>query len=186
MRPWRRICEHSVEESIYRIHEKPDPKRVMEFEEVAAHFGYSLGVGAIPVKKFGYTDKHRDGSKQRHEIVHGRFGAEHLLAALPAAGGQDRRQARGAHPQLPDAALAEAGAVQHRKRGPLRAGGGDVHALHVAHPAVSGPGSAPAAARRAGGFPPGRPRNSRASPTTARNPNAARPTPSASWWSGRR
>jgi len=61
--------EHTVEESIYRIHEKPDPKRVMEFEEVAAHFGYSLGVGAIPVKKFGYTDKHRDGTKKRREIV---------------------------------------------------------------------------------------------------------------------
>ncbi len=26
----------------------------MEFEEVAAHFGYSLGVGAIPVKQFAY------------------------------------------------------------------------------------------------------------------------------------
>jgi ribonuclease R len=55
--------------SVYRIHEKPDPKRVMEFEEVAAHFGYSLGVGAIPVKKFGITDRHRDGSKRRREIV---------------------------------------------------------------------------------------------------------------------
>ncbi len=55
--------------AIYRIHEKPDPKRVMEFEEVAAHFGYSLGVGAIPVKKFGITDRHRDGSKRRREIV---------------------------------------------------------------------------------------------------------------------
>jgi ribonuclease R len=55
--------------SIYRIHEKPDPKRVMEFEEIAAHFGYSLGVGAIPVKKFGMTDRHRDGTKQRREIV---------------------------------------------------------------------------------------------------------------------
>jgi ribonuclease R len=42
---------------------------VMEFEEVAAHFGYSLGIGAIPVKKFGMTDKHRDGSKRRREIV---------------------------------------------------------------------------------------------------------------------
>ncbi|MDQ6664757.1 MAG: ribonuclease R [Acidobacteriota bacterium] len=39
--------------SIYRIHELPDPRRVLEFEEIAAHFGYSLGVGAIPVKKFG-------------------------------------------------------------------------------------------------------------------------------------
>ena len=61
--------QHAAPASIYRIHEKPDPKRVMEFEEVAAHFGYSLGVGAIPVKKFGYTDRHRDGSKQRREIV---------------------------------------------------------------------------------------------------------------------
>ncbi len=60
--------EHTVETSIYRIHEKPDPKRVMEFEEVAAHFGYSLGVGAVPVKRFAYTDKHRDGTKRRREI----------------------------------------------------------------------------------------------------------------------
>jgi ribonuclease R len=68
--------EDSGNPSIYRIHEKPDPKRVMEFEEVAAHFGYSLGVGPIPVKKFAITDRHRDGAqrprggvKQRHEIV---------------------------------------------------------------------------------------------------------------------
>ena len=54
--------------SIYRIHELPDPKRVMEFEEVAAHFGFSLGVGAIPVKKFGYVDQRRDG-KVRREVV---------------------------------------------------------------------------------------------------------------------
>src|ERR1039457_6666173 len=40
----------------------------MEFEEVAAHFGCSLGVGAIPVKKFGITDRHRDGTKHRREI----------------------------------------------------------------------------------------------------------------------
>lgn len=61
--------EHAGIPSIYRIHEKPDPKRVLEFEEVAAHFGYSLGVGAIPVKKFGYTDRHRDGTKKRREVV---------------------------------------------------------------------------------------------------------------------
>ena len=61
--------ENTMAASIYRIHEKPDPKRVMEFEEAAVHFGYSLGVGAIPVKKFGFTDKHRDGTKRRREIV---------------------------------------------------------------------------------------------------------------------
>lgn len=30
--------------SLYRVHEKPDPKRVLEFEELAQAFGYSLGV----------------------------------------------------------------------------------------------------------------------------------------------
>ena len=101
--------------SIYRIHEKPDPKRVMEFEEVAAHFGYSLGVGAIPVKKFGITDRHRDGTKRRREIVLAGPEIEHLVAPLPEAGGEDRGQARGAHPELPDAALAQAGALQRRR-----------------------------------------------------------------------
>ena len=55
--------------SVYRIHEMPDPKRVMEFEEIATHFGVSLGIGAIPVKRFGITDKHRDGSKKRRDVV---------------------------------------------------------------------------------------------------------------------
>lgn len=30
--------------SLFRIHEKPDPKKVLEFEEIAATFGYSLGI----------------------------------------------------------------------------------------------------------------------------------------------
>ncbi len=55
--------------SLYRIHETPDAKRVMEFEEIAAHFGYSLGIGAIPVKKFAVADKRRDGRKVRKDIV---------------------------------------------------------------------------------------------------------------------
>jgi ribonuclease R len=61
--------EEHLENSLYRIHEKPDPKRVLEFEEVAAHFGYSLGVGAIPVKRFAFTDRHRDGTKKRREMT---------------------------------------------------------------------------------------------------------------------
>jgi ribonuclease R len=35
--------------SIYRIHEKPEARRVVQFEELAASFGYSLGLGALPV-----------------------------------------------------------------------------------------------------------------------------------------
>jgi ribonuclease R len=55
--------------SIYRIHEQPDPKRVADFEEIAVTFGYSLGIGAIPVKKYGVVDKRRDGRKVRKDIV---------------------------------------------------------------------------------------------------------------------
>jgi ribonuclease R len=61
--------EHAEIPSIYRIHEPPDPKRVMDFEEVAAHFGHSLGVGPIPVQKFPVVDRRRDGSKVRKDVV---------------------------------------------------------------------------------------------------------------------
>jgi len=37
--------------SLYRIHEKPDAKRVYDFEMIAATFGYSLGVGALPIHR---------------------------------------------------------------------------------------------------------------------------------------
>jgi len=53
---------------IYRIHETPDPKRLMDFENVAATFGYSLGVGALPMKRFPVTEKRRDGRKVRKDI----------------------------------------------------------------------------------------------------------------------
>ena len=37
--------------SLYRIHEKPDAKKVYDFEVIAATFGYSLGVGALPIRR---------------------------------------------------------------------------------------------------------------------------------------
>jgi ribonuclease R len=55
-------------ESLFRIHEKPDPKRVLEFEEIAAHFGYSLGIGALPVKRFRMTERGRDGRRVRRDV----------------------------------------------------------------------------------------------------------------------
>ncbi len=39
-------------DSIYRIHELPDPKRILDFEEVAGTYGQSLGFASLPVKKF--------------------------------------------------------------------------------------------------------------------------------------
>jgi len=37
--------------SLCRVHEKPDAKRVYDFETIAATFGYSLGVGALPIHR---------------------------------------------------------------------------------------------------------------------------------------
>jgi len=57
--------------SLYRIHEKPDPRRVMEFETIAAKFGYSLGVGALPVKRVQFKAERREryGSGQRAKTL---------------------------------------------------------------------------------------------------------------------
>ena len=49
------VVAHDLESrriaSLYRIHEKPDAKRVYDFEMIAATFGYSLGVGALPIHR---------------------------------------------------------------------------------------------------------------------------------------
>ena len=45
--------------SLYRIHEKPDAKRVYDFEVIAATFGYSLGVGALPIRRVQFKSERR-------------------------------------------------------------------------------------------------------------------------------
>ena len=59
--------------SLYRIHEKPEPRRVVQFEELAASFGYSLGLGALPVRRIQTRAERREirgqGRKPRvHEV----------------------------------------------------------------------------------------------------------------------
>ena len=54
--------------ALYRIHEEPDPQRVLEFEDLASKFGYTLGVD-VPVKRLAYTRRHRDGSKARRSVA---------------------------------------------------------------------------------------------------------------------
>ncbi|MGA3049106.1 MAG: VacB/RNase II family 3'-5' exoribonuclease [Terracidiphilus sp.] len=49
--------------SIYRIHEKPEARRVVQFEELAASFGYSLGLGALPVKRIQTRGDRRDAQR---------------------------------------------------------------------------------------------------------------------------
>src|SRR5882762_2281098 len=45
--------------SLYRVHEKPDAKRVYDFEVIAATFGYSLGVGPLPVHRVQFKNDRR-------------------------------------------------------------------------------------------------------------------------------
>lgn len=57
--------------SLYRIHEKPEPRRVVQFEELAASFGYSLGLGALPVKRVQTRAERRETrGTGRHARVH--------------------------------------------------------------------------------------------------------------------
>ena len=45
--------------SFYRVHEKPDAKRVYDFEVIAAAFGYSLGVGPLPIQQVQFKSDRR-------------------------------------------------------------------------------------------------------------------------------
>src|ERR1700722_796533 len=58
--------------SLYRIHEKPDAKRVYDFEVIAATFGYSLGVGPLPIHRVQFKSDRRSArgsGKQARTII---------------------------------------------------------------------------------------------------------------------
>jgi ribonuclease R len=66
--------EHQSIPGIYRIHEMPDPKRILDFEETASAFGYSLGFSSLPVKRIQTKGDRRDarGSDRKvktHEVA---------------------------------------------------------------------------------------------------------------------
>ena len=59
--------------SLYRIHEKPEPRRVVQFEELAASFGHSLGLGPLPVKRVQLRAERRESygrgrNPRQHEV----------------------------------------------------------------------------------------------------------------------
>jgi ribonuclease R len=54
--------------SLYRIHEKPEPRRVVQFEELAASFGYTLGLGALPVKRLQMKSDRRDAQRTGRNV----------------------------------------------------------------------------------------------------------------------
>jgi ribonuclease R len=55
--------EQNAIPGVYRIHEMPDPKRILDFEETASGFGYSLGFSSLPVQKVTMKADRRDVRK---------------------------------------------------------------------------------------------------------------------------
>ncbi len=66
--------------SMYRIHEMPDAKRIVDFEETAAGFGYTLGVGNLPVKRVTMRSDRRDVQRGSSGGGRGRAPQQHEVA----------------------------------------------------------------------------------------------------------
>jgi ribonuclease R len=75
------LSEHAP--AIYRIHEKPDPKRIIDFEDVAANFGYSLGLGNLPVKRFAMKHEERDQRRKSDRGERGRQSSHRAAHEVP-------------------------------------------------------------------------------------------------------
>jgi ribonuclease R len=75
--------------SLHRVHEKPDPKKVLEFEELAQAFGYSLGVEDLAERRVAV----RHGSvRQEARAGRGKRGRMRpMTVTLPAADEVDIR-----------------------------------------------------------------------------------------------
>jgi ribonuclease R len=63
--------------SIYRIHEMPDPKRIVEFEETASSFGQTLGIGSLPVKRLTMKSDRREARQRSARGRNGRAAQQH-------------------------------------------------------------------------------------------------------------
>jgi ribonuclease R len=64
--------------SLHRVHEKPDPKKVIEFEELAHAFGYSLGVDGVAERRIVVKHTEARSAKGRRGGA-GRGGRERRM-----------------------------------------------------------------------------------------------------------
>jgi len=69
--------------SLHRVHEKPDPKKVLEFEELAHAFGYSLGVDDIAERKIAVRHGHVQAPARAGRAKHGRMRP--MSVTMPAS-----------------------------------------------------------------------------------------------------
>ena len=131
--------------SLYRIHEKPEPRRVVEFEETrrllsAIPWSWTASGKACtnPRRASRCAWPWPQSAPARSPGGHRRHSAD-----VSKANRAHRRQARRAHSELPHAALAQTGALLRSERRPFRAGCPHLHPLHFAHPPLSRPHRAP-------------------------------------------
>jgi ribonuclease R len=68
--------------SLHRVHEKPDPKKVLEFEELAQVFGYSLGVDDLAERRIAVRHGQVRGPMKAQG---GRGRMRPMSVTLPAA-----------------------------------------------------------------------------------------------------
>ncbi len=157
--------ENAAMPALYRIHEPPDPLKVLQFEEFISGFGFTLGASESGTVKPTHFQK-------LVEKIRGN-PAERPIAFLMLRTMQKAR-------------------YDADQRRPLRPGGADLHALHLADSPLSRPGRAPAAARGAAAprsATSGRRSSTRSCRKWAATPprwSAAPPKPSARSCSGRR
>jgi ribonuclease R len=112
-------------ESLHRVHEKPDARKVLEFEELARAFGYSLGVENLHQREIA--------------VRHGKVPAP-AKAGRPDSYGHGRE--RGMKIALPGTELRIT--PQHYQRLIRKVAGiRRVHAFHFADPPLSGPHRSP-------------------------------------------
>ena len=126
--------------SLYRIHEKPEPRRVVQFEELAASFGYSLGLGALPVKRIQTRGDRRDAQRtgrsvRTHEVPEDIPVTPRMYQKLAAKIEGKPEERILSYLMLRSLKQARYSEIE---RGPLCAGRADLHALHLAHPPLSG------------------------------------------------
>ena len=151
----RAVAHYLLERGIHalhRVHEKPDARKVLEFEELARAFGYSLGVenlyqrevavrhGKVPSPaKAGRPDSRGQGRERQQRVA--LPGADisitpqHYQRLVEKLSGKPGR----AHPVVSDAALAEASALCRGFSRPLCAWLRRIHAFHFADSALSRP-----------------------------------------------
>ena len=113
-------------DSLHRIHEKPDARKVLEFEELARAFGYSLGVenlhqrevavrhGRVPAPaRAGRPDSYGHGRERGMKVsLPRRRRSKYHAATLPAPHSQSHRQTRRTHHLVFNASLPEASALR--------------------------------------------------------------------------